>query len=83
MPLTFEDPPAEDDPTQPSKMEIAAELDSHPGKWAIVARCDREMRATAQMIRIATGKEYGSGFEAVARRVGNEHRVYARCNVVR
>jgi hypothetical protein len=81
--LTFEDPPESDDAIVPTKMAIAAELDSHPGKWAVVARCDRAMRATALAARINGGTEYCTGFEAVYRRVGNEHRVYARRNVVR
>ena len=84
MPLTFEQPPRTDVPTVPTREEIADALrerrSSHPAaqSWAIVLRCDRAARAAAAVERITSGKEYGAGFEAVARRVGPEHRVYAR-----
>ncbi len=78
MDLTFETPPKHDDPTTPSREQIAEALTARPGEWAVVARHDRAARASAHGDRINTGTEYGAGFKAVVRRVGNEHRVYAR-----
>lgn len=76
--ITFENPPAADEPQIPSRSEIAAALTKRSGKWAVVARHDRSSRAAAQAERINSGREYGTGFEAVARQVGPDHRVYAR-----
>lgn len=76
--LTWEDPPSGDSPAVPTRQEIAGELAVRFGRWAVVARHDRAARAAAHVERILDGREYGQGFEAVARRVGNEHRVYAR-----
>jgi hypothetical protein len=76
--LTFANPPSFDDPSVPTRDEIAAALTANAGQFAIVARHDRSARAATHAERIESGKEYGSGFEAVARQVGPEHRVYAR-----
>lgn len=76
--ITFENPPAEDDPFTPSRDDVAKELIANRRRWAVVARHDRAARAATHVDRIADGREYGEPFEAVARRVGNEHRVYAR-----
>lgn len=78
MGLTFENPPRNDVPHVPTREEIAKELRANPRKWAIVLRCDRAARAASAVERITSGREYGAGYEAVARRVGPEHRVYAR-----
>lgn len=78
MGLAFENPPRDDVPTVPTREEIGQELRDNRRKWAIVLRCDRAARAASAVDRITSGKEYGAGFEAVARRVGPEHRVYAR-----
>lgn len=76
--LTYEDPPDENDATVPTREDIGRELFANAGKWAIVARHDRAERAIAHAQRIVEGREYGPLFDAVNRRVGNEHRVYAR-----
>lgn len=76
--VSWEKPPAFDEPHVQTREEIAAELAGSPGEWAIVARHDRVARAQGQVERIESGREYGQGFAAVHRRVGNEHRVYAQ-----
>lgn len=76
--VTWEVPPDGDLPGVPSRGDIARALKRRPGVWAIVARHDRVLRAESQVSRIGDGREYGEGFEALHRRVGNEHRVYAR-----
>jgi hypothetical protein len=75
--LTWEHPPFKDDPTVPTREQIGAALAERPGQYAIVARHDRAARAQAHVERIRSGREYGEGFQALPRRVGNEHRVYA------
>lgn len=76
--LTFESPAKHDDPAVMSREEIAAILVANPKQWAVVARHDRAARAATHVERILSGREYGEGFDSVGRRVGNEHRVYAR-----
>jgi hypothetical protein len=76
--LLWGDPPDSDDLRVPTRGEIAAVLARRRGEWAIVARHDRAARAAAHVGRITAGREYGGGYEAEARRSGNEHRVYAR-----
>lgn len=76
--VTWEEPPGTDLPEVPSREQIAAALTRRSGRWAIVARHDRVARAQSQVERIESGREYGAGFEAMHRRVANEHRVYAR-----
>lgn len=76
--LSWETPPRGDDASVPSRDEIGAALAARRGQWAIVARHDRAARAAAHADRVNEGREYGGGFDAVVRRVGNEHRVYAR-----
>lgn len=63
----------------PTREQIAEALSRAPQHWAVVLRADRAVRAASAVERINTGREYGEGFEAVARRAGPEHRVYARC----
>jgi hypothetical protein len=77
--LTWEDPSAQDQPEVPTRPQIGALLAANPGQSAIVARHDRAARAVSHVERIVSGREYGDGYAAVARRVGNEHRVYATC----
>lgn len=77
--LTWEKPPTRDRPDVPTREQIAEALSRAPQHWAVVLRADRAVRAASAVERITTGREYGEGFEAVARRVGPEHRVYARC----
>lgn len=79
--LSFEEPPFADDASVPSRDEIGAALTVKRGRFAIVARHDRAARAAAHVDRINDGREYGAGFDALVRRVGNEHRVYARRSV--
>lgn len=76
--LTWDNPPDLDDPTVAAREDIAVSLQRRIGKWAIVAWCDRAARAASIVERVNDGREYGDGFEATARRVGNQHRVYAR-----
>lgn len=76
--LTWEEPPAADEPDAPARADVAKALARRPGRWAIVAYCDRVARAATVVERITDGREYGPGFQAVHRRVGNQHRVYAR-----
>lgn len=78
MALTFETPPTKDDPSTPTRDDVAAALTARTGEWAVVGRVDRAARAEAMAERITSGREYGPGFTALVRRVGNEHRVYAR-----
>jgi hypothetical protein len=78
MGITWETPPEGDDPTIPTREEIAAALTRRAGRWAVVARQDRLVRAEGHADRINSGREYGAGFEGLVRKVGSEHRVYAR-----
>ncbi len=78
--FTWEPVPPHDDPTIPSKTEIATALKTRPGHSLIVARHDRAARAAAQAQRINEGRDFGPGFTAVARQIGSEHRVYAWAN---
>jgi len=75
--LTWESVPGGDDASLPSREDIAAALMKRRGRSAVVGRHDRVVRADAHVERINSGREYGAGFSAVRRRVGNEHRVYA------
>lgn len=72
--------PDADDPTTPTRAETAQFLADgrRKGKWVIVARCDRAARSATMAARINSGREYGEGYEAQARQIGPEHRVYAR-----
>ncbi len=59
---------------------IAAALRSRPGQWAVVAVCRNQATAgsTAQGVRRGKYEVLGPGFEAKARTVDGEPRVYAR-----
>lgn len=76
--MTWEEPPAYDNPSVPTREEFAKALSARPGRWAVVARQDRLVRAEGHAERINSGREYGAGFEGLVRKVGSEHRVYAR-----
>lgn len=62
--------------------EIAAALKQRPGEWAVVRRTDTANKsgAAAQAIRSGRLRAYAptGAYEAVARTVDGEHRVYAR-----
>lgn len=77
--LTFENPPSNESLVM-TREDIANELRSRPGKWAVVSRPDRVARAEATAERISSGKEFGPGFEATVRAAGDRSdvRVYAR-----
>lgn len=76
--VSWEKPPRAHTYHVQTREEIGKELAANPAEWACVARHDRAARAQTHVDRIVYGREYGSGFEAVYRQVGNEHRVYAR-----
>lgn len=76
--IEWSDLPDTDDPSTPDRDALGAALAKKPGRWAIVGRHDRAARAATHAERIESGREYGNGFESAVRRVGNEHRVYAR-----
>ena len=76
--VSWENPPRAHDAYVQTREEVGKELASNPGEWACVARHDRAARAETHVGRIESGREYGQGFEAVYRQIGNEHRVYAR-----
>lgn len=77
--LTFEDPPSNRSLVM-SREDIARELQSRPGQWAVVNRPDRVARAESTAERINAGREFGDGFEATVRAAGDRSdvRVYAR-----
>lgn len=58
---------------------IADDLKANPGEWALVAVCPNPTTAasTARYIRNGKYKPLGAGFDAVARTVDGEPRVYA------
>lgn len=62
--------------------DLAARLRKRPRQWGMIGTYARANTAasTAQMIRNARLGAYGPAgtYEAVARTVGGEHRVYAR-----
>jgi hypothetical protein len=78
MHLTFENPPACDTDETLTREQIAWELRTNRGDWAIVARPDRRERAERIAERIESGREYGQGFVALVRKVGGEFRVYSQ-----
>lgn len=79
--IKFEDPPpAKRAVTVHDWPGISATLRARRGDWALVATCRNQNLAsvTARQIRLGIRKELGQGFEATARTVDGEHRVYAR-----
>lgn len=83
--ITFEDlPPAPRGGRNPSELnlDIAARLKEKPGEWAHVRTRTTATRAAsmAHHIRVGTSPCFRpkGAFEAAARLVGDEHRVYAR-----
>lgn len=79
MALTFEPVPTNESLVM-TREQIAAELRSRPGEWAVVSRPDRVDRGQKTADRITDGREYGQGFEATVRSAGDraDVRVYAR-----
>ncbi len=77
--LTFEEPPNNADLVM-TREQVAAELRSRPGQWAVVSRPDRVARAETTAERIGDGRGFGPGFEATVRAAGDRSdvRVYAR-----
>lgn len=85
--LTWEAPPMSTEHV-PTREDIAFTLHElrnltaqAQGAWAVVARPDRMARAEQMAERINSGREYGSGYQAVVRKLGAEIRVYARCTL--
>lgn len=81
----WEDPPdAERAPrANPKRLRILAfadDLRAHPGKWGIYPQVlGTHMSAVGTASRARVGRwPGGKGFEAVARTVGGEERVYVR-----
>jgi hypothetical protein len=78
----FEDPPPARDSRRGMQQEAAKLLRETPGKWAVVTLCSNggSARSMARTIRQGATKTWlpVGDFEAVARTVDGEHRVYAR-----
>lgn len=80
--LRWEDPPvlaANRSRNHPDRAAAAA-LRARPGEWAIVSTSQTITRAQSKASFISRGKtaSFGAGFDAVARTVDGEHRVYVR-----
>ncbi|MGW2169168.1 hypothetical protein ACWC1C_01395 [Streptomyces sp. NPDC001705] len=78
----FEDPPPPRHGRHGEHIEAAQKLREKPGQWAIVTTCVNagSSSSMARAIRVgarAAWKPAGD-FDAVARRVDGEYRVYAR-----
>ena len=79
--LRWEDPPLSRRGLNAWWQEAAAKLRAKPGTWAILCVVATLRRAQHLAWRIRDGRlvNFGKGkFEAVARTVDDEHRVYAR-----
>ena len=82
MALHFEDPPpSRQFAPRTDHVAVAAELKAHPGQWAIISRHRTAAAAATAAGRIKCGfpaayKPAGA-FDAVARTVNGEHRMYA------
>lgn len=82
--IRFQEPPARSQrPTKRTKHEkIAATLRKHPADWALIAAYSTAASSNSIAYIIRKGKlaayEPAGAFEAVSRRVGDTHRVYAR-----
>ncbi|MFF9268597.1 hypothetical protein [Streptomyces rochei] len=78
----FEEPPAPRYGRPSSHTEAAAKLRENPGKWGMVTICSTSgsSSSSARAIRKGVTKTWqpAGDFEAVARKVDGEHRVYAR-----
>jgi len=81
--MKWEDPPSLPRVDPPGvHSNIAAELKNRPGNWALVGTYAAASVSSSMAYQIRTGRlptylPTGS-FEAKARTVGREHRVYAR-----
>lgn len=83
--LRFEEPPTPGGGAArgSKKYRRAVEqLKKRPGEWAIVAVCKNHQASNSLSYQIKNGKSAAflpkGHFDAVARLVGKEHRVYAR-----
>lgn len=79
--IVFEEPPSRG-PRGAWAYEVVRQLRANPDAWARVAAFDKAERASATAYAIKNGlnRAWGSkgDFEAAARKVEGEHRVYAR-----
>jgi hypothetical protein len=88
MTITFENPPPRQtgpsgtDPRSIANARTAAILRDLPGEWAIVSVRSTQRRASSYAYSINRGTLHAylpaGAFEAVARTVDGQHRVYAR-----
>lgn len=80
MTLRWEEPPEQKGGPVHDWRAIGEALRSRPNEWAMAVICRNSATAgsTALLIRRGRYDALGSGFEAVARTVGGEARVYAR-----
>lgn len=78
--LRWEDPPARMRGDRYDWVRIAKGLKAKPGKWALVAVCPNPTTAASTARHIREGKylPLAADFDAVARTVDGEARVYAR-----
>jgi hypothetical protein len=79
--LRWEEPPARRNGVVRDWVAIAADLKAQPGEWAIIAVCVNQPLAgqTARQVRDSSYAALRDGrYEAKARSVDGEHRVYAR-----
>jgi hypothetical protein len=78
----FEEPPAPHQKPRGSQMEAAQKLREKPGEWGMITDCRNSGSSSsmARAIRKGTRKawEPAGDFEAVARKVDGQYRVYAR-----
>jgi hypothetical protein len=80
--LRFEEPPAPRHGGRYSQVEAAQKLRERPGEWAVATVCTTSDSSSsmARAIRVGTRRAWqpAGDFEAVARKVDGEYRVYAR-----
>lgn len=80
--ITWEDPPPVGRELVGPYAAFAAAVQERPGEWAVLKEVPREhaKRAWSLSSRVnqGRGKDFGAGFEAVARTIGNVVKVYVR-----
>lgn len=80
--LVWEEPPDKGVSKQVWHKDVARELEANPGRWARVGSYATSNSASAVALQIRQGKisayEPPGAFEAAARTVNSEPRVYAR-----
>jgi hypothetical protein len=80
--IRFEEPPRPYLKDRANHREAAAKLRERPTEWAIVSVCASSGSASSLARAIRIGQSHAwqprGEFEAVARKVEGEHRVYAR-----